>query len=133
MRKSWESLLIFPFCTNNAANIVYYKTARCLKIVSRYKHEEATQWTHLCWFAIDSTSKFHVESSRKLHRFWKANPRGSYDIDSTWIFRRGFDFQNRWVLHVDFSMSLRRQIDVTSVLAVSILSFSNIFCSGNLF
>ena len=54
-----------------------------------------TQWTHLRRFAIDSTSKFHVESSWKLHRFWKANPRGNYDIDSTWIFWRGFDFQNR--------------------------------------
>ena len=28
-----------------------------------------TQWTHLHRFAIDSTSKFHVESSWKLHRF----------------------------------------------------------------
>ena len=28
-----------------------------------------TQWTHLRRFAIDSTSKFHVESSWKLHRF----------------------------------------------------------------
>ena len=42
-----------------------------------------TQWTHLRRFAIDSTSKFHVESSWKLHRFWKANPRGNYDIDLT--------------------------------------------------
>ena len=54
-----------------------------------------TQWTHLRRFAIDSTSKILVESSWKLHRFWKANPCGNYDIDSTWIFRRGFDFQNR--------------------------------------
>ena len=54
-----------------------------------------TQWTHPRRFAIDSTSKFHVESSSKLHRFWKANPRGNYDIDSTWKLRRGFDFQNR--------------------------------------
>ena len=56
---------------------------------------DITQWAHLRRFAIDSTAKFHVESSWKLHRFWKANPRGNYDIDSTWIFRRGFDFQNR--------------------------------------
>ena len=54
-----------------------------------------SQWTHLSRFAIDSTSKFHAESLWKLHRFWKANPRGNYDIDSTWTFRRGFDFQNR--------------------------------------
>ena len=53
------------------------------------------QWTHLRRFAIDSTSKFHVENSSIFHRFWKANPRGNYDIDSTWKIRRGFDFQNR--------------------------------------
>ena len=35
------------------------------------------------------------ENSQKSHRLWKANPRGNYDIDSTRIFRRGFDFQNR--------------------------------------
>ena len=95
MRKSWESLLIFSFCTNNAANIVYCKTARCLKIVSRYKHEEATQWTHLCWFAIDSTSKFHVEGSSICHRNYihfdrriyveimTSVRRGYLDVDST--------------------------------------------------
>ena len=54
-------------------------------------HKLHTQLTHLCWFAINSMSKFHVESSRKLHRFWKTNPCGNYDIDSTWVFRRGFD------------------------------------------
>ena len=55
----------------------------------------ASQWTHLRRFAIDSTSKFHVESSWKLLRFSKSNPRGNYDINSTRTFRRGFDFQNR--------------------------------------
>ena len=45
-----------------------------------------TQWTHLCGFAGDSTSKFHVESSSRFHQFWKANPCGNYDIDSTWKF-----------------------------------------------
>ena len=38
-----------------------------------------------------------------------------------------------WVFQADFFMSFRRWIDLTSVLAVSILSFSNNFCSGNLF
>ena len=56
------------------------------------------QWTHLRRFTIDSMSKFHVESSWKLHRFWKTNPRGNYDIDSTWIFWRGFNFQNRRII-----------------------------------
>ena len=53
------------------------------------------EWTHPCRIAIDSTSKFHVEKSSKLRRFWKASPRGNYDIDSTWKFQPAFDFQNR--------------------------------------
>ena len=55
---------------------------------------QESQWTHLRRFAIDSTSKFHVKSSWKLHRFLNANRRGNYDIDSTRKFRRGFHFQN---------------------------------------
>ena len=54
-----------------------------------------SQWTHLCWFAINSTLKVHVESLSRFHQFQKANSRGNYDIDSTWKFRCGFDFQNR--------------------------------------
>ena len=53
-----------------------------------------TQWTHLRWFAIDSTWSFHVESSSRFHWFLKGNPRGNYDVDSAWKFWRGFDFQN---------------------------------------
>ena len=58
-----------------------------------------TQWTHLPQFVIYSTSKFHVESSPKLHRFWKTNLPRNYDIDSMRKFRRGFGFQNRQ--HID--------------------------------
>ena len=54
-----------------------------------------TQWTHVRRFALDSMSNFHVENSSNLHQFWKANPRGNYDNDSMWKFRRGFNFQNR--------------------------------------
>ena len=36
-----------------------------------------------------------IDFSSKLHLFWKTNLRGNYDIGSTRIFRRGFDFQNR--------------------------------------
>ena len=39
--------------------------------------------------------EIHVESSSRVHRFRKANPRGNYDIDSMKIFRSGFDFRNR--------------------------------------
>ena len=56
---------------------------------------DTPQYTHLRRFAFDSTSKFHVESSPRFHRFWKENPGGNYNIDSTWKFRRGFDFKNR--------------------------------------
>ena len=54
-----------------------------------------SQWAHPRRFTIDSVSKFHGESSSKLHQFWKVNPRENHNIDSTWKFRRGFDFQNR--------------------------------------
>ena len=62
------------------------------------------------------------ESTLKLwHQF-------NVDI-STWI-RLSKSTKYWWVLHVDFSMSFRRQIDVTSVLALSILSFANISALG---
>ena len=99
--------------------------------VDCFSNTNITQWTHPRRFAIGSTSKFHVGSSSKLHRFWKANPRGNYDIDSTWI-RLSKSTKYRWVLHVDFSTLFRRRIDVTSVLAVSIVLFPNTY-SGNLF
>ena len=100
------------------------------RIMSKDVHN--SQWTHLCRFTINSTSKFHVQSSSKLHRFWKTNPRWNYDINSTWI-RLSKSTKYRWILHVNFSMSFPCRIDVTSVLAFSMVSFSNIFCSGNLF
>ena len=55
---------------------------------------EKSQWTHLCWFAIDSTLKLYEESLSRFPQFWKANPCGNYDIDLMWKFRRGFHFQN---------------------------------------
>ena len=46
-----------------------------------------------------------------------------FDVEiSKWI-RLSKSTKYWWVLHVNFSMSFRRWIDVTSVLAVSILSF----------
>ena len=64
------------------------------------------------WKLRGNYINFERESTSKLwHRF---------DVDiSTWI-RLSKSTKYRWVLHVDFSMSFRRQIDVTSVLAVSI-------------
>ena len=71
------------------------------------------------------TSVLKGESTWKLwHRFDVEN--------STWI-RLSKSTKYWWVFHVDFSMLFRRRIDVTSVLAVFIASFPNIFYSGNLF
>ena len=74
---------------------------------------------------MEITSILKGESTWKLwHRF---------DVDISMWTSLSKSTKYRWVLHVDFSMSFQRQIKVTSVLTVSILSFSNIFCSGNLF
>ena len=63
-----------------------------------------------------------IESTWKLwHRF---------DVEiSTWI-RLSKSTKYRWVLHVDFLTLFLRRIEVTSVLAVFIVLFRNIFCSG---
>ena len=53
-----------------------------------------TQWTHLRRFAIDSTSKLHVENSSRFHQFQNGNAQGNYDTNSTWKFRHGFNIQN---------------------------------------
>ena len=74
---------------------------------------------------VEITSILKGESTWKLwHRF---------DVEiSTWI-RLSKSKKYGWVFHVDFSTLFRRRIDVTSVLAVSIVLFPYIFCSGNLF
>ena len=64
-------------------------------------------WEHYqiaFWCAMDTSPSighwFDVEIPRgkfvEIKSIWKVNPRGNYDIDSTWIFRCGFNFQNRW-------------------------------------
>ena len=55
-----------------------------------------------------------MESSLKLRQFWKANPRGNYDIDLTWKFRREFDFQNRRNIDEFSTWIFRRCFDVKS-------------------
>ena len=83
-----------------------------------------SQWTHSHRFAIDSTSKFHMESSSKLHRFWKANQSRNYDMDSTWKFWRGFDFQNRRNIDEFSTWIFRRCFDVELTLFLySLFSF----------
>ena len=56
-----------------------------------------------------------------------------FDVDISTCIQLSKSMKYRWVLHLVFFMSFRRQIDVISVLAVSTLLFSNIFCCGNLF
>ena len=65
------------FWGNGAKFFPHFRAIICLPARS--------QWTYLHPFAINSTSKFQVERSLKLHSFWKANPLGNYDIN-----RRGY-------------------------------------------
>ena len=69
---------------------------------------------------VKITSILKGESTCKLwHRF---------DVEvSTWI-PLSKSMKYHWVFLMDFSMSFRRRIEVTSLLVDSILSFSNIFC-----
>ena len=72
-----------------------------------------------------------ISSILKGESTWKLWYRFDVKI-STWI-RLSKSAKYRWVFHVDFSMSFRCGIDVTALCAISFLSLSNIFCSGNLF
>ena len=85
------------------------------------------------WFDVKiPPGKFvEIKSILKGESTWKLWHRFDVDI-LMWIqFSKSTKYQR--VLHVDFSVLFRGQTGVTFVLAVSILSFSNIFCSGNLF
>ena len=70
------------------------------------------------WFDVEiSPEKFvEITSILKGKSTWKLWHRFDVDI-STWI-RLSKSTKYRWVFHVHFSMSFRRQIDVTAVLAV---------------
>ena len=136
------SSLLSLVCSNISVGSWARAKGRCIDVFPR------TLLSRLCnleSFPMDTSlsmrHRFDIEIQRgkfveitlilKGESTWKLWHRFEVDI-STWI-RLSKSTKYRWVLHVDFSMSFRRQIDVTSVLAVSILSFSNIFCSGNLF
>ena len=62
-----------------------------------------------------------IRSILKGESTWKWWHRFDVDI-STWI-RLSKSTKYRWVLHVDFSMSFRRQIDVTSALCFHSIIF----------
>ena len=88
------------------------------------------QW-FLSWWRMSKFHRFDVEVSHwmfveitsilKGDSTWKSWYRLDVEI-STWI-RLSKSTKYRW----DFSMSFRRWIDVTFVLAVSIISFPNIW------
>ena len=65
--------------------------------------------------------RYFIDFERRIHvEIMKSIQRGKFNVDPTFKVMK-----YRCVLHVDFSMPFRRQIDVTSVLAtISILSFS---------
>ena len=67
----------------------------------------------VCRNYINFERRIHVEIITSIRH-------GNFDVDSTFKIDK-------------ISMSSPRGIDVTSVLAVSIVLFPNIFCSGNLF
>ena len=84
----------------------------------------------LRWFYVEVPSGKFVEISLSLkgESTWNLLYRFDRKI-STWI-RHSKLTKYWWVLHVDFSMSFQRRIDVTAVLAVSILSFSTFSALG---
>ena len=86
-----------------------------------------------CWRKIQRIPchRFDVEIPRGMFAeiTWKLWNRFDVDI-STWN-RLSKSIKYRWALHVEYSVSFRRQIDVTSVFVVSILTFSNIFFRCN--
>ena len=80
-------------CDDNNNAICFLILGRSLLLDSSRNEislEVLAQRTHLRRFAIDSTSKFHVEKAWRFHRFWKANPFGNYDIDLTWKLNSNF-------------------------------------------
>ena len=150
---NWNLFSIFQFKTIRLLQstalrgrhvLTYYVLGwNCIRHINGYdKHNSFVlgvtfQWTHFLRFVID----FDVEIPRrkfveislilKAESTWKLWHRVCVEV-STWI-RISKSTKHRWVLHVDFSMLFRCQIDVSAVLAASILLFSNIFCSENLF
>ena len=111
----WENFVSYPADTGRKLNVhkTFRRRPECLLNVLRTFNLRpvptgyliSTQCLSLAnqnkSFPMDTSllirHRFDVdeESSWKLHWFWKANLRGNYDIDSTWIFRRGINFQNR--------------------------------------
>ena len=68
----------------------------------------------------------YINFERRIHEeIMTSIQSGNFYMDSTLKLTKYW-----WVLQVDSSMSFRRRIGITSVPAVSIVSFPNILCSG---
>ena len=84
-----------------------------LKLLTHYVHSRqhvASQWTHPGWFAIDSMSKFHLESSSKWHRFKRRT-----DVEiMTSIWRRIFDVDSIFKIDKSSMSPPRGAFDVVS-------------------
>ena len=74
-----------------------------------------SKW-NVCQNFINFERRIHMEIMTSIRR-------GNFDVDS--ILK---STKYRRVFHVGFFVLFRHSIDVTSVLPVSVLSFSNIFC-----
>ena len=137
-----------------AASIISQNLHRCLHIFPIHFHSNhMLSGVHHNWniyiilpfYPIETSSsirhRFDIEIPRELfveilsilkgESTWKLWHRLDVEM-STWI-RLSKWTKHWWVLHMDFSVSFQRRIDVTALLIVCILSFFNIFCSGNLF
>ena len=155
----WENFVSYPADTGRKLNVhkTFRRRPECLLNVLRTFNLRPVPTGYListqCLSLANQNKSFPMDTSLLIrHRFDVEIPRGKFvEItlilkgESTWKLWHRFNVdistwnqlskstKYRWVLHVNFSMLFRRQINVTSVLAVSILSFSNIFRSGNLF
>ena len=85
------------------------------------------------WFDVEIPHGKFVEISSILkgESTWKLWHR--FDVEISTQIQISKSTKYRQTLQVDFSVSFPCWIYITALLSVSILSFSNIFCSGNLF
>ena len=121
--KNIDTYYIGYIATKNIGEYESIHSVNLLYFIIGELNGHIAQWAHLCQFAIDSMSKFHFERRINMETMTSIQ-RGNFDVDLPFKIDE---------ISMIFSMSFRRRIDVTAVVDVSIVSFSNIFCSGILF
>ena len=127
---SFSITLKADFC-NNVLLQIFSRVQSCFTEIRAFPMDTSLSIRHRFHIEIPRGKFVEISSILKGESTWKLWHRFNLKI-STWV-RLSKSTKYRWVLHVDFSMLLRPRIDVTALLAVSVLSFSKIFCSGNLF